>query len=244
MRALHRREADEIERALPEAAAPGRRLQHRHDQRRAATTWRICWSAPKAPSPSSTRSSSTCSRSRRTGCSASAISRASTRRWRRPSTSSSSAPAAVELVDRTMIELARDIPMFRATRRPLRPGRAGGDPARPNSPATTPTTICGGCRQLVELMGDLGFPGAVDRGDRPRLPERGVERPQGRPQHHDVDEGRRETDLLYRGLRGAARRPRRIHRPADPGLPQARHLRHLVRARLGRHACMCGRCST
>ena len=31
MRALHRREADEIDAPLPETAAPGRRLQHRHD---------------------------------------------------------------------------------------------------------------------------------------------------------------------------------------------------------------------
>ena len=45
-----------------------------------------------------------------TRCSASATSRPSTRRWRRRSTSSSSAPSAVELVDRTMIELAREIP--------------------------------------------------------------------------------------------------------------------------------------
>ena len=54
-----------------------------------ATTWRGCWSAPRARSPSSTRSSSNCSRSRRTGCSASAISRASTARWPRPGGSSS-----------------------------------------------------------------------------------------------------------------------------------------------------------
>ena len=50
------------------------------------------------------------------------------------------------------------------------------------------------------------------RGDRPRLPERGVERAQGRPQHHDVDEGRREAGLVHRGLRGAARGSGRIHR--------------------------------
>ncbi len=69
-------------------------------------------------------------------------------------------PAAVELVDRTMIELARDIPMFRATvDRFVR-----GEPE-----AILLTEFAGPdaddnlrrLRQLVELMGDLGFPGAV-----------------------------------------------------------------------------------
>jgi FAD/FMN-containing dehydrogenase/Fe-S oxidoreductase len=69
-------------------------------------------------------------------------------------------PTAVELVDRTMIELARDIPMFRATvDRFVR-----GEPA-----ALLLVEFAGEdgddnlrrLRQLVELMGDLGFPGAV-----------------------------------------------------------------------------------
>jgi FAD/FMN-containing dehydrogenase/Fe-S oxidoreductase len=69
-------------------------------------------------------------------------------------------PAAVELVDRTMIELARDIPMFRATvDRFVR-----GEPD-----AILLTEFAGPdaddnlrrLKQLVELMGDLGFPGAV-----------------------------------------------------------------------------------
>ncbi len=55
---------------------------------RPATTWRTCWSARKARSPFSTRSSSNCSRCPGIGCSASAISRASTRRWPRPRRSS------------------------------------------------------------------------------------------------------------------------------------------------------------
>ena len=65
---------------------------------------------------------------------------------------------------------------------------------------------------------------------------RAVGGPQGRPQHHDVDEGRREAGLLHRGLRGAAGAPGRLHAAADRRLHQARHARHLVRARLGRHA--------
>ena len=69
-------------------------------------------------------------------------------------------PAAVELVDRTMIELSRDIPLFRATVEQFVRGEpdalllvefAGEDPAEQRARLT----------QLVELMGDLGFPGAV-----------------------------------------------------------------------------------
>jgi FAD/FMN-containing dehydrogenase/Fe-S oxidoreductase len=69
-------------------------------------------------------------------------------------------PAAVELVDRTMIELARDIPMFRATVDRF----VQGEPE-----AILLTEFAGPdaddnlrrLKQLVELMGDLGFPGAV-----------------------------------------------------------------------------------
>jgi FAD/FMN-containing dehydrogenase/Fe-S oxidoreductase len=69
-------------------------------------------------------------------------------------------PAAVELVDRTMIELARDIEIFRPTvERFVR-----GEPA-----AILLTEFAGPdaddnlrrLKQLVELMGDLGFPGSV-----------------------------------------------------------------------------------
>src|SRR5215468_6109518 len=69
-------------------------------------------------------------------------------------------PSAVELVDRTMIELSRDIPMFRAVVDRFVRGEpaallltefAGDDPADNLRRLET----------LVELMGDLGFPGAV-----------------------------------------------------------------------------------
>ena len=69
-------------------------------------------------------------------------------------------PSAVELVDRTMINLARDIPMFRTTVDAFVQGEpdalllvefSGDDEEAPlNS-----------LRDLVTLMGDLGFPGAV-----------------------------------------------------------------------------------
>jgi FAD/FMN-containing dehydrogenase/Fe-S oxidoreductase len=69
-------------------------------------------------------------------------------------------PAAVELVDRTMIELSRDIPMFRATVDGVVRGEpdalllvefAGEDHAEQLARL----------RRLVELMADLGFPNAV-----------------------------------------------------------------------------------
>jgi FAD/FMN-containing dehydrogenase/Fe-S oxidoreductase len=69
-------------------------------------------------------------------------------------------PSAVELVDRTMIELARDIPMFRATVDRF----VQGEPE-----AILLTEFAGDdtddnlrrLKQLVELMGDLGFPNSV-----------------------------------------------------------------------------------
>jgi len=69
-------------------------------------------------------------------------------------------PSAVELVDRTMIELSRDIPMFRATV----DGFVRGEPdalllvefAGENHEEQLARLA-----QLVELMADLGFPGAV-----------------------------------------------------------------------------------
>src|SRR5438132_680198 len=69
-------------------------------------------------------------------------------------------PSAVELVDRTMIDLSRDIPMFR----PVVERFVQGEPA-----ALLLTEFAGDdpgdnlrrLNALVELMGDLGFPGAV-----------------------------------------------------------------------------------
>ena len=69
-------------------------------------------------------------------------------------------PAAVELVDRTMIDLARDIPIFSPTVNRFVQGEpqalllvefAGADRAEQLH----------SLQQLVELMGDLGFPNAV-----------------------------------------------------------------------------------
>ncbi|MDP6390101.1 MAG: FAD-linked oxidase C-terminal domain-containing protein [Alphaproteobacteria bacterium] len=69
-------------------------------------------------------------------------------------------PAAVELIDRTMMDLARDIPLFRSTIEKFVRGE-------PNSLLLVEFAGEDGheqlrkLRQLGELMGDLGFPNAV-----------------------------------------------------------------------------------
>ena len=69
-------------------------------------------------------------------------------------------PTAVELVDRTMIELSRDIPLFRATVDRF----VQGEPAAlllVEFAGEDADDIRRRLMQLVELMGDQGFPGAV-----------------------------------------------------------------------------------
>ncbi|HTV44013.1 MAG TPA: FAD-linked oxidase C-terminal domain-containing protein [Stellaceae bacterium] len=69
-------------------------------------------------------------------------------------------PSAVELIDRTMIELSRDIPMFRATvDRFVR-----GEPAAvlmTEFAGDDPTENLRRLKALGELMGDLGYPDGV-----------------------------------------------------------------------------------
>jgi FAD/FMN-containing dehydrogenase len=143
-------------------------------------------------------------------------------------------PTAVELVDRTMIELALANPAFKPTMQTALIGQpeaillvefAGDDRA----------VLLAQLQRLVELMGDLGLPAAWSRcPTRPR--RRPVGGAQGRPEHHDEPEGRRQAGQLHRGLRGAAAAPGRLHRRADRGLRAPRHARHLVRPRVGGHA--------
>ena len=124
-------------------------------------------------------------------------------------------PAAVEVVDRTLLELARDIPHVPPHARELRPRparRAAAGRVRGRRPG----------RAAPRPQGPRGADG------RPRLPRRrragGRARPpaahlgpaRGRAQHHDVDEGRREAGLLHRGLRRPARAPRRTTPTASP----------------------------
>jgi hypothetical protein len=110
-----------------------------------------------------------------------------------------------------MIELARANPAFRPTMEAALIGAPAaillvefsGDDRATAAPAEA----------LVELMGDLGLPGSVVE-----MPTRRRRRPvgsaQGRPQHHDEPEGRRQAGQLHRGLRRAARAPGRLHRRA------------------------------
>jgi len=69
-------------------------------------------------------------------------------------------PSAVELIDRTMIELSRDIPMFRAVVDRF----VEGEPAAillSEFSGDDPPENLRRLKALVALMGDLGFPGAV-----------------------------------------------------------------------------------
>jgi FAD/FMN-containing dehydrogenase/Fe-S oxidoreductase len=69
-------------------------------------------------------------------------------------------PSAVELVDRTMIELSRDIPMFR----PVVERFVRGEPAAlllTEFAGDDPAENLRRLQALVELMGDLGFPDSV-----------------------------------------------------------------------------------
>ncbi len=127
-------------------------------------------------------------------------------------------PIAVELIDRTMIELAREIAMFRPTlEKFVRDTPAaillvefGEDDHEENLRRL---------RQLKELIGDLGF--GWDKSGRAmgRRRRSSQSRPAGRyhrrahvgPQHHDVDEAGRQAGVLRRGLRGAARASCRLH---------------------------------
>jgi FAD/FMN-containing dehydrogenase/Fe-S oxidoreductase len=69
-------------------------------------------------------------------------------------------PSAVELVDRTMIDLSRDIPMFR----PVVERFVRGEPAAlllTEFAGDDPADNLRRLKALVELMGDLGFPESV-----------------------------------------------------------------------------------
>ena len=76
-------------------------------------------------------------------------------------TSSALAPSAVELVDRTMIDLARGNPGVPRRHRARADRRAGRDPARRVHRRDARRAARAACGELVELMGELGLPGSV-----------------------------------------------------------------------------------
>ncbi len=145
-------------------------------------------------------------------------------------------PSAVELVDRTMIDLARGNPAFRPVIDARADRRAAMRSCSWSSSATTRRRAGAALDDLVALMGDLGLPGSVVRMTDAGGAEGAVGGAQGRAQHHDEHEGRRQAGVVHRGLRGAARASGRLRGPADRGVPQARHARHLVCARVGGNA--------
>ena len=244
MHAIAEREADEIEARWPKVLrrVQGYNLDMVQPRGRLAIS-RTCWSAPKARSPIRGASISSSRRCRGTRPWACATSRPSTTPWRRRSTSSSSRPTAVELVDRTMIELARGNAGVPRHRRAVPPGRSGRDPAG-GVRRRGPRRAAAQAQAARRADGRPRPPGQRGRDHRRRAAARRLGGAQGGPQHHDVDEGRRQAGVLHRGLRGAAGASRRIHRRADAGVRASTAPRHLVRARLGRARCTCGRCST
>ena len=205
--------------------------------RRLASTSRTCWSAPKARSRSRAGSRWSSRRCRARACWASSTSRPSTARWSAAQHIVKLGPTAVELVDRTMIELARANPAFR----PIIDGALIGEPeaillvefARRGG---SRDRCSQSCDELHALMGDLGLPGSVvdlaDAGAQKAL--------------WDV----RKAGLnIMMSMRGDGKPVSFIEDCAVPlehladytaalteVFAQARHERHLVRARLGRHA--------
>jgi len=152
-------------------------------------------------------------------------------------------PTAVELVDRTMIELARANPAFR----PVIERALIGIP-RPSClvefAGEEREAQVRDLARLVELMGDLGLPGSV------------VEMPESRPQAELW--GSRKAGLnimmsmkgdgkpvsIHRGLRRAAGASGGLHAAAHRRLHQARHA-WAPGTRTPRSApCTCGRYST
>ena len=120
-----------------------------------------------------------------------------------------------------------------------------GDRARPDRPARGHPAGRVRGRGARGATARSAAPGRADGRSRPaqkrrrdaRAPAAGraVGSAQGRAQHHDVDEGRRKTRVLHRGLRRAAGASRGVHTAPDRRLHQARHQGHVVRPRLGRH---------
>ena len=173
---------------------------------------------------------------------------ASTRRWRRRSTSSSSRRSRSSLSTRTMIGLARDIAMFRPTLEAF----VRGEPAAVllvEFAEDARTRTRAGCKRLArtdrrsrhELEPQRRLLGR--RGRRARSETAGGDHRAShrRPQHHDVDEGGGEAGLLRRGLRGAAGASRRLHRAADRGVREERHHAAPGTRTPRSAACMCGR---
>ena len=122
------------------------------------------------------------------------------------------------------------------------PRRARRDPARRVRGRRARAASSRSSPRLSELMGDLGSARQRRRDRRRGLAARRVGGPQSGPQHHDVDEGRRQTRVVHRGLRRAARASRRLHGPLDAACSRstARAARSTPTRRSA--ACTCAPC--
>ena len=94
-------------------------------------------------------------------------------------------------------------------------------------------------------MGDLGLPGSGRADDRRGAQKALWEVRKAGLNIMMIDEGRRQAGVVHRGLRGAARAPRRIHRPADARSSAKHGTRGTWYAHASRRVrCTCGRSST
>ena len=76
-------------------------------------------------------------------------------------------------------------------------GEPAGDPAGRVRRRRHARRCCASCSALVELMGDLGLPGSVVEMADDAAAEGAVGSAQGRPQHHDEPEGRRQAGVSF-----------------------------------------------
>ena len=134
-------------------------------------------------------------------------------------------PIAVELIDRTMLGLAADIAMFKPTVDCISARRSGSDSVRRirrgglgRKSAPLEAARRAARRSRHRLGPRRRQMGRCRRGARSETASRHHRGAHCRAEHHDVDEGGRQTGLVRRRLRGAAGASRRLHGAADGSL--------------------------
>ncbi len=105
-------------------------------------------------------------------------------------------PEAVELVDRTMIDLGRGIPIFRDTIDRVGDRRAR-EPLDRWVHGLEDQPLLTQLAQLETLVGDSRAGGTALSTPPTTFPSGDRRSARGGLEHHDVDEGRRQTDLLH-----------------------------------------------
>ena len=140
-------------------------------------------------------------------------------------------PSAVELVDRTMIELARNNPAFQS----VIEAALIGEPEAILLVEFSDENPRQRLDQLVTLIADLGLPNHVVRMIDAASQKALWEVRKAGLKHHDEHARRRQAGVVHRRLRGAARASGRLRRAPDRRVREARHTRYLVCACIGRH---------